>query len=340
MREHLKEIADDVAYRAKIEKQDVWLDIGCNDATMLNFVDCWTVGFDPSDIVWSDPDTEESDKHVLVRDYFTADKYPLTRKAKVVTMIACFYDLDDPNTFLQDVKKILAPDGLFVIEMNYLPTMLQNNAVDNISHEHLCYYSFLTLGNLLDKNGLWVEDIQFSEINGGVARYYIRHGISQDKEGNDTIWGTAESEWAMKLHTMEPYLAFKDRVNKNMYRLKAFITQETLGTKDGAKFKKQPKQVWALGASTRGSIIVQLADLDRRLIPAVIERDPTKMGKTYVGGIQIVGEDEIVNQPDYKLVLPYFYSKEVIEREKNYLMTGGKLIIPMPNPYIVSYEPI
>jgi NDP-4-keto-2,6-dideoxyhexose 3-C-methyltransferase len=351
MRNHLKGIVDDVMKRVALEAGDVVVDIGANDGTLLNYYPSFVnkIGFEPSRTI----------EHVVpenvewVHDYFSAKGFEKANalngvqvygqeKAKVITAIAMFYDLEDPNAFLQDIKKVLAPDGLFVIQMNYLPAMLRDNSVDNICHEHLCYYSLRTLGALLQKNGFLITDVSFSSLNGGSFRVFAEHGrVAISPYNKDALIDATTKELELKLDTLEPYKAFASRVQENAYKLRHVLIGAVTGYTQAGKKPSQPKRVYVLGTSTRGSVLMQLSDINAGLTPFAVDRDPQKVGKTYVNNIPIISEEQArASPPDYYLVLPYWFISEIAEREKAFLMNGGKFIVPLPVPYTVSYDKI
>jgi hypothetical protein len=177
MTNELMSIAKRAQELARTKPGDIFVDIGSNDGTLFSFVEknITRIGFDPNDF------KTESIKHanVIVNNYFTNKEYKKTKhgnkKAKVITSIAMFYDLEDPNTFVKDIKNTLDKDGLWIIQMSYLPLMLKQLAFDNICHEHLGYYSLNALKHLLDRHNLKIVDCELNDINGGSFRIYIRH---------------------------------------------------------------------------------------------------------------------------------------------------------------------
>ena len=231
-----------------------------------------------------------------------------------------FYDLDDPNAFLQDIKKVLAPDGLFVIQQNYLPAMLENNAVDNIVHEHLCYYSLYTLDSLLVKNGLEIVDYSFNDLNGGSFRVYVKH--SSNPQHADF-----PDEGKLMLHTLAPYKAFRDRVAEIAYKLQTFIPLE----------KINGRTTYIYGASTRGATLLQYAGLDEKAIPYAVERNPDKVGTMYLGKIPVISEEQAhKNPPFYYLALPWHFRGEFISREWEHITNSGAMIFPLPQFRVVK----
>lgn len=244
------------------------------------------------------------------------------KKAKVVSTISCFYDMDDPNRFVSDTAKALADDGIWVIQQNYLVSMMNNKAYDNICHEHIEYYSLTSLEKLLNRHGLEVVDVEENSINGGSFRTYVKH--------MDNVKKMRYKERKIKLDNEWTYYLFALQVKHVRHELVTFIS----------KVVSEGKKVYLLGASTRGNTLLQYCGLDNKLIGKCIERNTEKIGKVIAStGIPIVSEEEgRADKPDYMLVLPYFFSDQIIEREREYLKSGGKLIFPLPNVKVVNYE--
>lgn len=341
MTQELQEIAALTQKIVRWKKGDVFVDIGCNDGTLLKFLskDLIRVGFDPNDY------KTESQKYadIIVNDYFNIQAYKSTpyaeKKAKIVTSIAMFYDVEDPHTFVEDVRNILDENGLWVIQMSYLPLMLQQLAFDNICHEHVKYYSLTTLKYLLDRHDMKIVDCQVNDINGGSFRIFIR------KNGADeTMFATAPyrdvAEYRVKsilayektLHLNKPDI-YKDFYNKILALKKetlAFIKKE----------KKKGKKIWGYGASTKGNTLLQWFGIDNTLIDGIAERSPAKYGLKTIGtDIPIYSDDDMRKaKPDYLLVLPWHFISEFKEREKEFLERGGKFIVPCPRFEIIGKE--
>jgi len=332
MRNELGDIVHKAEEIVNLTNKDIVIDVGCNDGTLLKAYtkDPIRVGYDPSINVAKYTldyfQTMKADKYSLFVDYFRKEpylrKYP-ENSAKVITNIAMFYDLDKPNEFLQDIKKCLHPEGVFVIQQNYLKGMLDQLAFDNVCHEHLEYYSLLSLEPLLEKNGLEIFDVSQNNINGGSFRTYIRHRGSE-VGGKGESWETTKmrkDEKKAKLDKKETYLNFAEKINNNGQRLKEFIDSEN----------KKGKKIYAYGASTRGGTLLQFCGIDNTQIVAAAERNPDKWGRVMKStGIPIVSEEEARAKADYFLVLPWFFKKEFLEREKEWLKKGGHFIFPLP----------
>jgi hypothetical protein len=235
-------------------------------------------------------------------------------KARVITAIGMFYDLEDPNKFIADARKALTDDGIFVAQLMCLTPMLQKNDLGNICHEHLEYYSLESLKYLFETNGLEMFKIEENEVNGGSYRIFARPFKGTGIPFKEKV-------------TKQDILDFGKRVRENRDRCVNFIKQEV------AKGKK----VYVYGASTKGNVILQYYGLDSKLITAASERSPEKWGKYTIGSwIPIVSEDEARKaRPDYFLVLPWAFFNEFYDREKEWRSQGGKFIVPLPDFRIV-----
>ena len=346
MRDHLRGIVEDVTKRVTLKKDDIVIDIGSNDGTLLSFypkIDfLYKIGFEPAKDLAKE--AIRNGATTVIEGFFTASAYlnlytfpsfEGVPKAKIITAISMFYDLDDPNAFLQDIKKVLAPDGLFVIQMNYLPAMLENNAVDNIVHEHLTYYSLTTLNKLLERNELEIVDVTLNDLNGGSFRVFVRHQLSKatawgaDSPYDRTVGQIYRDEANLGLDTLAPYKAFRDRVAEIVYRLQTFIPME--------KFNGRTTYIY--GASTRGATLLQYAGLDEKAIPYAVERNPDKVGTMYLGKFPTISEESArKHKVDYYLILPHYFLGEFVVREEGFLLRGGKFIIPLPQPRILEVK--
>jgi hypothetical protein len=326
------ELADIVKKSLKIVKKTgqklVVMDIGANDGTLLkNYSSSvFKVGVEP---VRKFAMEAKKYSDIIVNDYYSYQSLEKTKKnlqADIITIISCFYDIDKPNEFMEDVKKALNEDGICVIQQNYLAEMLKQNAFDNIVHEHLEYYSLLSLSNLLTRHGLEIFDAELRSLNGGSFRTYI--AFKGKKKITKRLLKLIESEKELKLNNKKTYVDFANRIKKNNYDILNFI----------AKLRKSGKTVYLYGASTRGNTLLQYIGLNNKLIQKAVERNPEKWGKKIMSvGIPIISEQQArTEKPDYMLVLPWFFKQEFLKREKSYLKQGGQFIFPLPKLAVVK----
>lgn len=337
----LKDIAVSSARQMRLAPGDVFVDIACNDGTLLSFIDkdVVRVGYDPAHNTYAEADKQRFD--LFVNDYFSAAAFRNSRhgnrKAKIVTTIAMFYDLEDPHAFVRDVKEILHDDGLWIVQMSYLPLMLRQLAFDNICHEHLEYYSLEAMKYLLDAHDMQIVDCQLNDVNGGSFRVYIRK-----RGARPETFATAPYRDVAR-HRVEATLAhekeqnLKDpKVYQDFYKSACDLRDQTL---DFLKTEKaKGKKIWAYGASTKGNTLLQWWGIDNSLVDGIAERQPMKYGLKTVGSNIPIASDEDMRKanPDYLLVLPWHFIESFVRREKEFLDKGGKFIVPCPRFEVIG----
>lgn len=320
MRRALRDITESVEKMVVLKPGDVVLDIGANDGTMLanySVKGLKKVGCEPANNLI---DLLKANADYVMHDFWDYDRYMELAarwgfgKAKIVTAIGMFYDLEDPNKFIRDAQRAMTDDGIFIAQLMCLASMLEKNDVGNIVHEHLEYYSLQSLKYLFETNGLEIFKIEANDVNGGSYRLFARHykgtGIDFDEKCS-----------------YEDLLAFSRRVDENRRKCVNFINEEVA----------KGKRVYVYGASTKGNVILQYYGLDRTLITAAAERSPEKWGKYTIGSwIPIVSEEEARRaKPDYFLVLPWGFFPEFYERERLWREGGGRFIVPLPEFRVV-----
>ncbi len=331
MKKALRDITAKIEAMIDLKKGDVVLDIGSNDGTLLRSYSVpglITVGVEPADNL-----VEEGKRDLTyhIHDFWYNEVFAKTvnQKAKIITAIGMFYDMEDPNQFIADAAKALTEDGVFIAQLMCLKNMLDSNDVGNICHEHLEYYSFKSLEYLFNNNGLEIFDVEINEINGGSYRVYAKKigTVSKKDYGSlEKVHAVRASEEFIDNKTV--HIDFYNRLEENKRKCVDFIKREV------AKGKK----VWVYGASTKGNVILQYYGLDHTLIEAAAERSHSKWGKYTVGTmIPCVSEEDARKaQPDYFLVLPYAFFDEFYEREKDWREKGGRFIVPLPHFRVVS----
>jgi len=330
MRQHLRGLSEE-SISILNKSQGGVLDIGCNDGTLLNcYPDAFEkYGIDPSDIA-----QQIKSNVTVIQDIFPSPELVNTldhRRMDIVTSIAMFYDLEDPIAFTKGVKSILAPDGIWIFEMSYMPTMLKMTSYDTICHEHLEYYSLAVIEYILKKAEMKIINVSLNPINGGSIRCYATHKENfayKSETFSKNIELLHQEEFDLELDTDRPYKNFQDRVNVHKAELTSLLK----------KLKKEGKRIHIYGASTKGNTILQWCGIDNRIIDVAAERNPEKFGAHTLGtDIPIVSEAESRSMnPDYYLVLPWHFKEEFVEREKETLKRGVGLIFPLPTIELIK----
>ena len=335
IKDNLKDIVEKSTEIKKLKEGDLVIDIGCNDGTLLSNYDKNLIrgGFEPSNNVAC----EASEKGFeVVKDFFNSKDFKERfggGRAKIITAISMFYDLEDPNEFMRDIIECLDKEGLFVIQQNYLLTMLTNNAFDNICHEHREYYSLISLKNLLNKYELEIFDVEQNEINGGSIRTYIKFKDNKNfggsKKAQERIEKILDKEKEMELDTIKPYQEFASRIKNLKENLMKFVKEK----------KKEGKNFWIYGASTRGNVILQYYGLNEKLIDAIADKNPDKKGKKTIGTLIPIYDPEKLRKtnPDYLIVMVWHFFNEIKNQEIDYFKKGGKFVVPLPEFRVIKY---
>jgi hypothetical protein len=326
---HLTQKIGHLEKAANLQPGDVVLDIGSNDATSLKAYQTSGVrriGIDPTGEKFR---AYYPDDIKLVPDFFSSANFEKLsdKRAKIVTSIAMFYDLEDPVWFAREIAKVLAPDGIWHFEQSYMPSMLRLTSYDTICHEHIEYYSLGVVEKILEAAGLQVIDVQMNAINGGSFAVTAGHRGAAHKRNLAVIEWLRSQEERMGLNAPRPYREFEDRVFRHREDLRRLLRA----------LKDDGKRVLGYGASTKGNVVLQFCGIGTDLVDAVAEVNPDKFGCFTPGTlIPIVSEAEArAMKPDYFLVLPWHFKDGILAREQEFLAGGGKMIFPFPEIEIV-----
>ena len=305
------------------------VDIASNDGSFLN-------GFESHSIttVGIDPIIHNLTNHypistIKIPEFFSAKNYfeKIGKQASLVTSLSVLYDLDDPLMFAKNVYEILEDDGVWHFEQSYLPSMVNSTSYDTVCHEHLLYLSMHNIKMILDNAGFSIIEVSLNDINGGSAAVtaikqkkskviddpFFSFLLKQEIENGFTN-GTAIQQFK------EKSIKHKDDLN--------FIVNE---------YDQKGFKIHGLGASTKGNVLLQWANLDNKIVKSIGDINPRKFGKVTPGtNIKIVNELEILNEVPQKnsgmisLVLPWHFRSGIISRSEKYITNGGKLLFPLP----------
>jgi len=317
----LKDIFLRVKKMSVLKKGDTILDIGANDGTLLKYFKddgFTTIGCEPAKNLTKE--LKKNSNYVIDNfwnfKYLTKilNKYKL-KKPKIITAIGMFYDLEDPSKFISDAAKALDDNGIFVAQLMCLNSMIKENDLGNICHEHLEFYSYPSLKYLFEKNGFKIMKIDENKINGGSYRIFCKKNIKKSISYKEKT-------------SLTDIKKFINRVKKNKKKCLTFIK----------KCKERGEKIYLYGASTKGNTLLQYYGINSKMISFASERSPEKWDKYTIGsGLKIISEEEARNlNPKYFFVMPYAFIKEFIKREKKWLKKGGKFILPYPNFKIIN----
>lgn len=325
MVDHLGAKVTALLARVPVGRGDVVLDIGSNDGTTLSFYPPGTatlIGIDPTAAKFA----RYYPKHVQVlADFFTAENFRKiagTQRAKIITSVAMFYDLERPLEFMRDIAEVLADDGIWHFEQSYMPSMLAATAYDTICHEHIEFYALHQIKWMTDRVGLRILDVSLNDVNGG--SFAVTVGRAKRGEAlSASVQQMLEAEMASGLlSTLRPYEQFAKDTFRHRDELRDTID----------KLKSQGQKVFGLGASTKGNVLLQFCSLGPQDIPCIADVNDDKFGCVTPGTeIPIVSDVEARQQrPDVFLVLPWHFRTGILKREAAFIEGGGRMLFPLP----------
>ena len=335
MVEHLTDVVAYAVGKTELVTDDLVVDIGSNDGTLLGLYSkkckkkLIRVGIDPT----GEKFHKYYDKEVkLVPDFFSAEKIKSVcdKKAKVVTSIAMFYDLEDPIDFVKNIYEILDDDGIWITEQSYCPLMVDACSYDTICHEHIEYYTLKQFRWIAERAGMRIVDVELNDINGGSFRLTMCKE-SAKYVATEAVECLEKEEEVRGVNDLSYMNDFVERINNSKKELIEFLREK----------KAAGELVLGYGASTKGNVVLQYCGIDSELLPAIVEVNQDKLGCVTPGtGINIISEQEGRDlNPAYMLVLPWHFKNNILEKEREYMQRSGcKFVFALPKFEIVSCE--
>ena len=329
MKRDLQDVVNYAVENVKTESNDVVVDIGANDCTMVSMYPdhLKRFGIEPAtNIDWSNV----SESITVVNDYFSKDivlKATNYKKAKIISATAMFYDFDDPNVVTKDIKDILHEDGVCVIQVSYLLDTIRDMNFYDVVHEHLEYYSLKSINYLMERNGLKVIDATTNFVNGGSLRVLVTHKDSR-RSKSKRYQEILDEEEKWNLEELDTYVQYEHKIKDIIKKSRKFIVNEI----------ENGGTVIGLGASTKGNVLLQICRIGKDLLPYISDRNKEKVGLRTLGtDIEIISEEKARKiNPSAMLVIPWNFKEEILSREQNFIQNGGKMLFLMPKPYIVD----
>ena len=321
MVDHLKKVVLKVSEKANLKPGQLVLDIASNDATLLkNYAkNIITFGIDP---LVNKYIKDYSKINYKISNFFSLKEIrkKTSKKFQIITALSVFYDLEKPNTFLNNIKVLLDKEGIFVLEFADLASIIKKKMFDTICHEHLEYYSSKIIINMCNNNGLRVIDIFENEINGSSKQFLISHNKSLYNANTKKIKKILLEERKMKITSKKTILKFFKEINIIKFKLLKLLK----------KIKSKNQSIHGYGASTKGNVLLQYFGIGNDKIDYIAERNPKKY-ELYTPGskIKIISEkNSRIKKPNFYLVLPWHFQKEILSREKKIRLKGTKFIFP------------
>lgn len=329
LKAHLFDLSDIVTQRYNLGKNNLVIDIGCNDGTLLSGFKrhgVRTLGVDPAKNLAVFTDKLGIDRHI---GFFnsTSAKEILAKygPASAITATNTFPHIPALQDFVRGLKTALAPDGVFVIEAHYLIDILDQGAFDTVYHEHISYWALGPICRLFEAHGMEVVNAERLDLHHGQLRVFVQHkGAGKVQPGVAEI---LDMERARGLHKFETFTAFAADVQ----RIKKDLTK-TIND-----LRVQGKRVAGYGAPAKGNTLLCFLELGTDKIEYIVDRSPLKQG-LFTPGLHVPvvpAEKLLADKPDYVLLLAWNFLDEILEQQKAYRAAGGKFIVPVPKVKII-----
>jgi hypothetical protein len=324
--EHFIQMAQELVARFINSKNDLIVEIGGNDAILLESVKdkCQVLNIEPARNV---VEISKQKGVETIDEFFTEDlakkifeKYGL---AEVVVANNVMAHIDDVKDVFRGVKILIGENGVFVFEVHWVGNLIGEGGFDQIYHEHLYYYSLTALNNLIKQFDLNIFDIELVPIHGQSMRVYV----NKNKPVGDSVKIFLEKEEEIGLDKIDAYLNFSNKVADNKIKLVSLLKE----------LKSQNKKIVGYGAPAKGNTLLNYFGINREIIDYIIDTTPLKQG-TYTPGthIPIYSPDKLKgDKPDYLLLLSWNYADAILEKEKDLREQGVKFIIPVPEVKII-----
>jgi SAM-dependent methyltransferase len=327
---HFRALVPHIIAKLGLEPNDLALDIGCNDGTLLRvFAEhgLRVLGVDPSkrvgELAWKNGVT-------VFRTFWNSQTGRALRRLdvqpQVITATAVFYHVPDLHDFLVGVGEVMGPRTVFVVQGVNLKDLIERNTFDHFYHEHSCIHSILALQPLLRQHGLRMIDVEFSEVYGhSFILYVVRE--QHPAPACEAVAGAIAAEKASGLDRLDTYFKFAERVRANIRDLKALL----------ADLRRQGKRVFALGAPVKGSTLLNYAGIGPEFVACATEVNRFKIGRLMPGThIPIVDETTLSETPDYYLVLSWNILDFLREKYDGFLQRGGRFIVTVPDISVIG----
>lgn len=319
----LKDVVDSVLPHTKHSR---FLDIACNDGTLLSYVpnSFYRVGVDPAGGEIYDAAKQHGK---IYKEYFGETKFE-SGYFDAITCVSMFYDIKDTKTFCDELYRIMADDGILVLQMSYTPLMIRQLAFDNLCHEHYSYLDLRIMKKILSESGLYIVDCVLNDVNGGSFRLFVKKKPSTFSTQQYRDVCNLRVESLISLEENIKWDSFYSDICNLKERVVTFIS----------KAKSDGKKIIGYGASTKGNTAIQFFGLNASMIDAIADKQPKKWGLRTVGtNIPIIDEESMRRiNPEYLLLFPWHFVENFKQRESRFLLSGGKMIVTMPQFEIIG----
>lgn len=327
---HFRELAPRVINKVGLKPNDLVIDVGCNDGTLLKAFAAngmRVLGVDPSE---RPGQLARANGVTVFQQFWNHETGKSLRqlgvRPEVITATAVFYHVPDLHDFCAGLNEVMGPNSFFVVQGVNLRDLIERAEFDHFYHEHSCIHALAPLTKLFAQHGLRIQDVEFSDIHGGSFILYVCRE-ENTRQTTPAVAAAIAAEEAAGLNRLETYQEFAARIERNMTGLRRLL--------EG--LKAEGKTVYALGAPVKGSTVLNYAKIGPDLVEKVTEVNALKVGRVTPGThIPVVDEKSVTEQPDYYLVLAWNFIDFLVEKFDDYLTAGGRFIVSVPEVRVVG----
>ena len=334
LRDHFIAYAGEVTTRFLIPESATVIEFGCNDGVLLRPLADQNIktviGIDPATNIVS---TINDPRITIINDFFTEDVAQdiISTHGRVDMVVAnnVYAHIPDIQGITRAVHDVLSDDGVFIFEVHYLGNVINELQYDMIYHEHLYYYSLLSVMKHFERYGMMVFDVKRVPIHAGSMRFYVcKKGSKQGSVVSPAVIRLQNEELAKGFHRPETFARFAEDIAERKIMLMAMLN----------KLKKDGRTIAGYGASGRANTMIQYCGINNSHLDYMIDDAPAKAGFFTPGSHFEIHPSSILDQPnppDYLLIFAWSFFDEIAMRSKKYLDGGGRMIVPLPEVKIL-----
>jgi len=329
-RDHFGKMAEDITKEFKLGTHSLVVDIGSNDGLLLkkfNQLGIKTVGVEPAANI---AEIARKDGVNTIVDFFNEDVVTKiveeNGEADIVTANNVFAHTENLDVVVNNVKELLDLQGVFIIECQYLLDTIKDITFDNIYHEHIHYFSLLTLKKFFERFGMKIFKVEHIDNHGGSIRVYIQNDFI-NRDIDKSVIEFLKKEKRMGLHKLDTYKKFAKKAYKTRDDFKKYIK----------KLKSKKKTIVGYGAPAKATTFLNFCKITNKQIDYVIDDNALKQGLFIPGvNIPIKSKAELDKKlPDYIVILAWNFAPEILKNLEEYKLRGVKFIIPQPKLKII-----
>jgi SAM-dependent methyltransferase len=330
--DHMRRYAGMVTDRLRLGPKSLVVEVGSNDGYCLqHFVSRGipVLGIEPAANIAK----VASERGVPTANVFFGESSALNllaegKAADLICGANVLAQIPQPNDFVRGLEILLKPGGVVTIEFPHLMRLMEDNQYDTIYHEHFSYFSFLSVEKLFAANGLRLFDVEELPTHGGSLRIWARRLGDQGRPVTARARALRQREVDAGLLELKTYEGFGERVAETKRKLLEYLIAA----------KRAGKRICGYGAPGKGNTLLNYCGIGTDLIPFTVDRSPLKVGLLTPGmHIPVLPVQTLLERrPDYTLILAWNFADEIMRQQSAYAAAGGRFIMPIPEPRIVS----